>query len=196
MWGTHSRQILQVGQKRFIPTDVGNSNQPWHNGTWKPVHPHGCGELKLPEALAVVVSGSSPRMWGTLFDGINIIKNNRFIPTDVGNSNLRRAYPALRAVHPHGCGELGSCFCFIGRWNGSSPRMWGTRLRSSDPNPQPRFIPTDVGNSCPGSFVGSAAAVHPHGCGELGCLPFFSSPTGGSSPRMWGTHVIRCSRSV
>ena len=52
------------------------------------------------------LTGSSPRMWGTLIYKIKVDILNRFIPTHVGNSCLERSGRMLFSVHPHACGEL------------------------------------------------------------------------------------------
>ena len=114
-------------------------------------------------------------------------------------------------VHPHACGEharglLRFRLCFAG----SSPRLWGTHLRALPQNTVHRFIPTPVGNTSP---------VHPSWLLVSGSSPrrrgtlsrpfsgrhvmrFIPTPVGntaglrpeyqsrGSSPRLWGTHVL------
>ncbi len=49
---------------------------------------------------------------------------------------------------------------------GSSPRVWGKRLRDNDLYRNGRFIPTGVGKTCVPSVFSRAPSVHPHGCGE------------------------------
>ena len=54
-----------------------------------------------------------------------------------------------------------------------------------------RFIPTLVGNTHQRLLLGAQLAVHPHACGEhndsLQLLPHWF----GSSPRLWGTHLLK-----
>ncbi len=90
-------------------------------------------------------------------------------------------------VHPHACGE--HCGHQRGGYTpcGSSPRMWGTRLRLLVNRLPHRFIPTHVGNTkCPNIFL-CLNAVHPHACGEHNVCIRGVSHQNGSSPRMWGT---------
>jgi hypothetical protein len=97
---------------------------------------------------------------------------------------------AAGAVHPHACGEhsapssplLSSC--------GSSPRVWGTPLGNGAFYFTDRFIPTRVGNTATEWCWCRAATVHPHACGEHfpAKNPFHARP--GSSPRVWGTHLL------
>ena len=69
---------------------------------------------------------------------------------------------------------------------GSSPRAWGIHLPLTQIVPQPRFIPTCVGNtSCHGSIV-TVISVHPHVRGEYRCWENFRFNAVGSSPRAWG----------
>ena len=53
----------------------------------------------------VSISGSSPRMWGTLLSLDDDPEEIRFIPTHVGNAALSVNLPSITSVHPHACGE-------------------------------------------------------------------------------------------
>ena len=92
-------------------------------------------------------------------------------------------------VHPHRCGEhaTGTGKTVIAA--GSSPRVWGTYGVDLPEHPEPRFIPTGVGNiqkHCPEAKMES---VHPHGCGEHLSRGKCASGDDGSSPRVWGTFL-------
>ncbi len=132
----------------------------------------------------VAYHGSSPRMWGTLRIMATAGEWVRFIPTHVGNTG--RAHPARssRPVHPHACGEHLNMTWPLEKPTGSSPRMWGTRTPCRSFDAGVRFIPTHVGNTYPPPGRRARCTVHPHACGEHVRL-------GGSSPRMWGTRVLR-----
>ncbi len=70
--------------------------------------------------------GSSPRVWGTYPDPVDVFVNRRFIPTCVGNIAGLEAGVRCSPVHPHVCGEH---LVMTPRWVyliGSSPRVWGT----------------------------------------------------------------------
>ena len=114
------------------------------------------------------VTGSSPRMWGTL-------------------ENLKQL-ASMRPVHPHACGELSTS---IGRnvvCDGSSPRMWGTQCEQGLPVAVRRFIPTHVGNSSRACReLSSRYGSSPRMWGTL-CPGLCIASGPGSSPRMWGTH--------
>ena len=54
----------------------------------------------------MVVAGSSPRVWGTVWDGGEVARYHRFIPTCVGNCMPDTREGRKGSVHPHVCGEL------------------------------------------------------------------------------------------
>ena len=128
VWGTLLYPPFVPVYFRFIPACVGNSFSGIGTNGEAPVHPRVCGELNPPRRLSFLFHGSSPRVWGTLFQpsvGSHLI---RFIPTCVGNSR-----PSCRAqrplpVHPRVCGELNPPRRLSFLFHGSSPRVWGTRL--------------------------------------------------------------------
>ena len=68
MWGTQGAHVPGIESCRFIPTHVGNSASGMNILIPIPVHPHACGELFRPEITVITRRGSSPRMWGTLFN--------------------------------------------------------------------------------------------------------------------------------
>ncbi len=89
-------------------------------------------------------------------------------------------------VHPHGCGEYGSCAFMVCRVAGSPPRVWGIHGHGSGGALSARFTPTGVGNTKRNPDQPCNTPVHPHGCGEyvkthLDCLRYRGSP-----PRVWG----------
>ena len=127
MWGTQRFGYVDFSRGRFIPTHVGNTRIITRRGGFDAVHPHACGEHQPITCAMYLPAGSSPRMWGThavinLFPVID-----RFIPTHVGNTTASGCSAALRAVHPHACGEHLTFILSRGAFTGSSPRMWGTQ---------------------------------------------------------------------
>ncbi len=176
-----------IAYQRFIPTGVGNTARSTRSGRVGSVHPHGCGEHAIPTISSWRVDGSSPRVWGTLLSHGKIPCRIRFIPTGVGNTAAQLREHRLAPVHPHGCGEHETVSISAAFFDGSSPRVWGTRVKEEPAKAQERFIPTGVGNTEAANTVGDGLQVHPHGCGEhspVVCGPVASV---GSSPRVWGT---------
>ncbi len=66
MWGTHRADERPLIHVRFIPTHVGNTTNVNLQTNTLTVHPHACGEHLGRDPLSLPISGSSPRMWGTL----------------------------------------------------------------------------------------------------------------------------------
>ena len=149
MWGTPAKRATTHHSRRFIPTHVGNTDTKAARAGGLTVHPHACGE----HARLLRQQHPCPR----------------FIPTHVGNTGPVRAPTSKQAVHPHACGEHELCASIVEGGFGSSPRMWGTRLKSSD--------------------AASSSPVHPHACGEHARRFTRISRAFGSSPRMWGTQL-------
>ncbi len=129
-------------------------------------------------------------MWGTRPGQARAVDHCRFIPTHVGNTWVTRTADARDAVHPHACGEHQEVQLKDWRFDGSSPRMWGTPGSPAQRLALRRFIPTHVGNTSKRFGRKTSATVHPHACGEhLWCLTARTLERG-SSPRMWGTLPI------
>ncbi len=135
--------------------------------------------------------GSSPRAWGTRPRHSYCQRGNRFIPTCVGNTWARPAVWPASSVHPHVRGEHDIARVLVPVVPGSSPRAWGTRMVNVSPGAQSRFIPTCVGNTVGQHVGGRVDAVHPHVRGEH--VPEYQKrgAVHGSSPRAWGTQLIR-----
>ena len=183
-WGTHRSAPRARRARRFIP-------RAWETDPAAPgqrretVHPtgvgeHTCGPMKYarrigsspragntrPCAQPRMVSGSSPRAWGTL----SARSRQRLAavhPHGRGNTNGRILNPALRPVHPHGRGE--------------HERAHGDMMTAH------RFIPTGVGNTLVGNAHEAVFEVHPHGRGETRFVPGWRAPRHRFIPRAWGT---------
>ncbi len=121
---------------------------------------------------------------------------NRFIPTPVGNTTSLIPRIKFPSVHPHACGEHPSLHYPLRSRHGSSPRLWGTRECNLVHIPRLRFIPTPVGNTRFCLRLPYFLPVHPHACGEHIRCCLASHQTNGSSPRLWGTHVVLIATSI
>ncbi len=147
MWGTRPDPRRHDPDDRFIPTHVGNTYFHTRHSSIMTVHPHACGEHVLKRFCVALVTGSSPRMWGTHRGVRRHPRVSRFIPTHVGNTTQITKSQRKVPVHPHACGEHSYCFCIFSFITGSSPRMWGTHNMSYIFHLHTRFIPTHVGNT-------------------------------------------------
>ena len=166
MWGTRIHLFIPMVSVRFIPTHVGNTNQPRLISDSVTVHPHACGEHKDRGGVRHFSSGSSPRMWGTLRAILLSLFVRRFIPTHVGNTIVFNDVPLATSVHPHACGEHLIVTTKLKTMFGSSPRMWGTPSVLYPSGTVIRFIPTHVGNTNGAVLHILSHPVHPHACGE------------------------------
>ena len=110
-------------------------------------------------------------MWGIPGIFPFSLSGERFIPTRVGNTLLRKERRRIVAVHPHACGEYVRQTKHSQGSAGSSPRVWGIRSSNQTQSGIGRFIPTRVGNTTWCRKVG---------IGDLG-----------SSPRVWGIRHLR-----
>ena len=150
VWGT-GVPLLDLWRKgRFIPTRVGNRRSCGSVSSASTVHPHACGEQRSCAGRRRGWSGSSPRVWGTAPRRLPPGSALRFIPTRVGNSQVRSQPSAQSPVHPHACGEQHDDRRGRAGRGGSSPRVWGTVDVRCSPLTARRFIPTRVGNSASG----------------------------------------------
>src|SRR6266516_7635636 len=105
------------------------------------------GEHRWGKGRTSTPFGSSPHAWGTRIMAHRETTKRRFIPTCVGNTQVRNAPTAWQAVHPHMRGEHTHLMATFHRGIGSSPHAWGTRTPSGLYVSRSRFIPTCVGNT-------------------------------------------------
>ena len=207
-WGSHKREHRWRQQGRSIPTCVGLSVQRSRAGRFSAVHPHVRGALTRRSSHSPVVSGPSPRAWGSLRGELEFNGQNRSIPTCVGLSTTETtettevAGPSPRAwgSHPHRLLRVGharSIPTCVGLssdvprsaeiTSGPSPRAWGSRRRAGPAPSSPRSIPTCVGLSISATPPRCAPTVHPHVRGALSPPVAGRLPRFGPSPRAWGS---------
>ena len=125
-WGTRRPAARTLGERRFIPTLVGNTVRGLAFSCLNPVHPHARGEhTDVPITLSRQL-GSSPRSWGTPVEAADALAAQRFIPTLVGNTCVAVDVQSRLPVHPHARGEHALSASSSGASSGSSPRSWGT----------------------------------------------------------------------
>ena len=151
-------------------------------------HPRVCGEHCHVVGHARRISGSSPRMRGTLLEHVAVGAGDGIIPAYAGNT-IRNA-TSLRKTgdHPRVCGEHVMMVGSFRLSKGSSPRMRGTLDALIIGVNRSGIIPAYAGNTGKARVLVSSHRDHPRVCGEhqerRGHLRFVS----GSSPRMRGTH--------
>ena len=134
-----------------------------------------------------MLSGSSPRMRGTLLFLRVFDQVHRIIPAHAGNSFSLLSFGAGVSDHPRACGELRLAFDMDGILGGSSPRMRGTQEMAKRILDVTRIIPAHAGNSPSWPRRRGRGTDHPRACGELDRLGYQLAEEFGSSPRMRGT---------
>ena len=113
--------------------------------------------------------------------------SHRFIPAGAGNSTHLKSVRRWLPVHPRGCGEQSRCDWPGAARSGSSPRVRGTAVSSTDHAGNDRFIPAGAGNRTNTSDKTRCVPVHPRGCGEQNARAAVAKRDRGSSPRVRGT---------
>ena len=145
-WGTVVRNDSVNQNIRIIPTGVGNGRTATGGTINMADHPHGRGERRLAWPERRMMSGSSPRAWGTGRLRERRRRHRRIIPTGVGNGSCSRICRSGGTDHPHGRGERDGANGRKPSRVGSSPRAWGTVEYRAEFVSSTRIIPTGVGN--------------------------------------------------
>ncbi len=133
-------------------------------------------------------TGSSPRLRGTFFQGLDAHLMRRFIPAPAGNMDRQHTSRGSRSVHPRACGEHDMPLTADQQQRGSSPRLRGTFVPAHAAAQGDRFIPAPAGNISPPRRRAAWAAVHPRACGEHLTIRREALYASGSSPRLRGTY--------
>ena len=134
--------------------------------------------------------GSSPRVWGQVYNAFSIRSYFRIIPTRVGTRLQWRSARITPTDHPHACGDKELVLCAILPYKGSSPRVWGQGFQKSCDFRSHRIIPTRVGTSCHFYPNHGQGKDHPHACGDKRKRTMNARDKLGSSPRVWGQVVF------
>ena len=150
----------------FIPAPAGNIHRPLFGHGQRSVHPRACGEHYLGIWIPSAITGSSPRLRGTLRAGFTGEDQNRFIPAPAGNMALWPGKSTRWTVHPRACGEHLTQEDPEGPSLGSSPRLRGTYFLGGLGTSRTRFIPAPAGNINTKASRLCAQSVHPRACGE------------------------------
>ena len=111
----------------IIPTRMGTS--PPTNAIVKRSrdHPHAYGDKYLLVTFTSAIRGSSPRVWGQVYEAQDNAMNYRIIPTRMG-TRWSKADKTTSAI-------------------GSSPRVWGQVQDEFASQERRRIIPTRMGTS-------------------------------------------------
>ena len=146
-----------------------------------------CGEHSLGAGKQVLAFGSSPRVRGTRAEIISNGNITRIIPACAGNTGNPWFSVKLSPDHPRVCGEHGKLLQIVVQVPGSSPRVRGTRISATIPQPTQRIIPACAGNTATSQVTSRSSADHPRVCGEHRFPALTLRDAAGSSPRVRGT---------
>ena len=142
--GTSYRRKIISAIIRIIPTRVGTRRNHTLKNCQRQDHPHACGDKVALGSQTLLQEGSSPRVWGQVYNADSTRHCLGIILTRVGTSSAPYSTTTAAPDHPHACGDKEktekSLFC----GTGSSPRVWG-QDRKLTPLIWAGIIPTRVG---------------------------------------------------
>jgi len=188
MRGTH-----ELAEKLSLDTGI----TPAHAGNTKMYaavmgacrdHPRACGEHVIQPNHTKVMRGSPPRMRGTRHLPDGPVFRDGITPAHAGNTCLFSSRIFSTRDHPRACGEHKPQPKAAASKPGSPPRMRGTRDQQNLGGWQPRITPAHAGNTSGSSESSGFGKDHPRACGEHDNIDDCGNNTGGSPPRMRGTH--------
>ena len=166
MRGTPADSERAVDVPGIIPAYAGNTPRFRWCRKARRDHPRVCGEHRRRTRLAITLSGSSPRMRGTLSGALPSIQGHGIIPAYAGNTRSRTRFTHRRWDHPRVCGEHHQAPRVLARNSGSSPRMRGTQGAALDQVIYEGIIPAYAGNTQELPYRGFVRRDHPRVCGE------------------------------
>ena len=167
VWGILDYHSNRSGDRRFIPTCVGNTPKNDVAFSAPAVHPHVCGEYTVARSVGVVIM--------------------RFIPTCVGNTTLQTREPSPQAVHPHVCGEYARADAQATQQRRFIPTCVGNTQAARLSIRLGSVHPHVCGEYCGGYFVlVRVERFIPTCVGNTINLNLAARKQGGSSPRVWG----------
>ncbi len=148
------------------PACAGNTSNALNSTVTDKDHPRVCGEHAKHCTFMVYMSGSSPRVRGTLLTSWGLSEDNGIIPACAGNTS--RSDGATRGLgdHPRVCGEHTEDLHERHISEGSSPRVRGTHQVHGRRRNLTGIIPACAGNTSDFTCGVSNLRDHPRVCGE------------------------------
>ena len=145
MWGQVKALKIWLSNQGIIPTRVGTRFILDSIITGNGDHPHACGDKYEIACYFLLISGSSPRVWGQADFVLLYTDVAGIIPTRVGTSYTSFFCDYNTKDHPHACGDKWIWEKEQSSSGGSSPRVWGQVGTNSSAVNWARIIPTRVG---------------------------------------------------
>ena len=105
VWGQVSLSTSLMQKIRIIPTRMGTSLNELIRTLDTFNHPHAYGDKPLCLSLSLIISGSSPRVWGQASARGTQEKSERIIPTRMGTRKVLNGATLSYEDHPHAYGD-------------------------------------------------------------------------------------------
>ena len=145
--GTLHEARRDVGLDGIIPACAGNTSRQTRERASSRDHPRVCGEHAAARSSTSAMSGSSPRVRGTLSLEVRDGPDLGIIPACAGNTSHIHAKRSPRRDHPRVCGEHCTYTDTAGSVKGSSPRVRGTLGDHRVDRAHRGIIPACAGNT-------------------------------------------------
>ena len=125
VWGQETGTLSPLLRTGIIPMRVGTRTYLCRKADINKDHPHACGDKLLQTPSRTPHQGSSPCVWGQVYDRSGYSSVNRIIPMRVGTR--QRFCVVLNKIkdHPHACGDKRKKLLRKNTLIGSSPCVWG-----------------------------------------------------------------------
>ena len=149
-----------------------------------------CGEQSPSPSSRPYLSGSPPRVRGTVFSLYADFRPYRITPACAGNRMEINISGRKHQDHPRVCGEQVDKLRQEGALEGSPPRVRGTAHMGSTAQAQDRITPACAGNRCREALKDGKGEDHPRVCGEQDSPAWRKDGGQGSPPRVRGTVTI------
>ena len=149
-------------------------------------HPRACGENRACPRIRRPIPGSSPRVRGKHGRRPGGMVLRGLIPARAGKTHMILHLSNALWAHPRACGENWTNAGKELPFEGSSPRVRGKRLRTSDQDGLVRLIPARAGKTRRRRGRGGRRRAHPRACGENVKAVRRIPTLLGSSPRVRG----------
>ena len=153
-------------------------------------HPRACGEQRLPTMAAGINTGSSPRVRGAEWNGLNVTVTFGIIPARAGSSCRMATTRAAARDHPRACGEQPLTYQRPALPLGSSPHVRGAVAQLEVVEHRLGIIPACAGSSRSARHRCGGRRDHPRACGEQLRDIWMRYGGGESSPRVRGAAFL------
>ena len=185
--GTELNLDRDVFDARITPACAGNRRERLERLEYKKDHPRVCGEQMFRPLFKSLISGSPPRVRGTVYSSSAHAPGFRITPACAGNRNFMILLRLLSLDHPRVCGEQTDTPADWLQCEGSPPRVRGTDKGCRVVMNELGITPACAGNRNRRRLKLRGEEDHPRVCGEQRGGRADRCPGYGSPPRVRGT---------